>query len=113
MISPDEGYSTGGDLTSPGTSPGGSTVGEVLGVQARGRGEEREARRGEERPVRGQGVVGPWVPVVQVAVRRSTPQEDFLWSLQVCTRPDLRTSSLLVGKAIQKKAVLWYFSKMA
>ena len=90
VMSPDEGYSTGGDLTSPGTSPGGSVVGErgrgeVQGVQARVRGEEREVRRGEERPVRGQGVVAPWVPVVQVPVRRSSPQEDFLWSLQVCT----------------------------
>merc|ERR1712037_503004 len=48
----------------------------------------REVRRGEERPVRGQAVpmgqqqAGWGVPVMLALGRRSSPQEDFLWSLQ-------------------------------
>ena len=86
----DEGYSTAGEKTSPSNSPGGSELGETLrGEERRRLDQSREVRRGEERPVRGQampmGQQQPtWgVPVLLAYGRRSSPQEDFLWSLQV------------------------------
>merc|ERR1711936_1048855 len=85
----DEGYSTAGEKTSPSNSPGGSELGETLrGEERRRLDQSREVRRGEERPVRGQAMpVGQqqptWgVPVLLAYGRRSSPQEDFLWSLQ-------------------------------
>ena len=81
----DEGYSTAGEKASPSTSPGGSELGE----DGRRGDQSREVRRGEERPVRGQAVPmgqqqAAWgVPVMLAVGRRSSPQEDFLWSLQV------------------------------
>ena len=90
----DEGYSTAGEKTSPSTSPGGSELGETLRTVEEGRiDKSKEVRRGEERPVRGQAVpvVGAqqatWgVPVILAVGRRSSPQEDFLWSLQVLAK---------------------------
>ena len=83
----DEGYSTAGEKASPSTSPGGSELGEEGRRADQSRG---EVRRGEERPVRGQAMpMGQqqqpaWgVPVMLALGRRSSPQEDFLWSLQV------------------------------
>ena len=84
----DEGYSTAGEKASPSTSPGGSELGEEGRRVDQSRG---EVRRGEERPVRGQAMPmghqqqqAAWgVPVMLALGRRSSPQEDFLWSLQV------------------------------
>ena len=90
----DEGYSTAGEKASPSTSPGGSELGETMrGEDGR---QSREVRRGEERPVRGQAIMpmgqqqqqqAAWgVPVMLALGRRSSPQEDFLWSLQVSVK---------------------------
>ena len=86
----DEGYSTAGEKASPSTSPGGSELGETTRGEDGRRGDQsREVRRGEERPVRGQAMpmgqqqAGWGVPVMLALGRRSSPQEDFLWSLQV------------------------------
>ena len=91
MLYSDDGYSTGGDKTSPGSS--------LLGEEGSGEGQSRAGGQqraggqteGQERPVRGQSVGqgravhgsgGPCLAILPLQ-RRSSPQEDFLWSLQV------------------------------
>ena len=97
MLYSDDGYSTGGDKTSPGSS--------LLGEEATGEGQQRAGGQeraggqqraggqteGQEGPVRGQsagpggavqGSGGPCLAILPLQ-RRSSPQEDFLWSLQV------------------------------